>query len=110
MGELNEEKLKQMLDEHAMNIQASINDVYKEIKQIRNTLEKQDRSSSQLWLSAIGVAIIGIGGSMLSSATTTPDKIQDGFVVVAGFILFLIGLSRYNRVSNRKDTHYMDSK
>jgi hypothetical protein len=107
MGELNEEKLKQMLDEYSMNVQASINNVYKEVKQIKDTLERQDRSSSWLWLSAIGIAIMGLGSGMLSFATNTPDKIENGIVVVVGLFIFTVGL--YYRPSKSKDTSNRDS-
>jgi len=113
-----EEKLKHMLDEQAMNIQASINDVSKEVKQIKHEVKQIKHEVKQikhevirswwLWLCGVGIAIIAIGGSMISSATTTPDKIQDGLVLVVGLVLVFAGLKKSQKVqgaSNHEDTN-----
>ena len=106
-----EEKLKHMLDEQAMNIQASINDVSKEVKQIKHEVKQIKHEvirSWWLWLCGVGIAIIAIGGSMISSATTTPDKIQDGLVLVVGLVLVFAGLKKSQKVqgaSNHEDTN-----
>jgi F0F1-type ATP synthase assembly protein I len=101
MGELNEEKLKQMLDEHAMNVQASINDVYKEIKGIKNTLERQEGRSAMLWISAVGIALVGISVGMFSFAHTTSDKAISGGVAVFGVVVCFVGLYLYPKITKR---------
>jgi len=105
MTQISEEKLKEMLDEHSQNLQASISKIDKTVGEIKNRFEQQEKSTWVMWLLSTGVAGFAISFSLLSWGV---DK-QIGELVIAGTvvvmfsaILLLVGVYINNKSSRPK--------
>jgi len=76
MGELNEEKLKQMLEAYSNTIEAKISAATtKAVREIKDKLEEQENSSAiTSWL-GFGVAVFAIGIAVLLYGV---DRVNSG--------------------------------
>jgi hypothetical protein len=105
MGELSEEKLKEMLEEYSQNLQGSINEVHKTVGQIKDRLENEQSYSWIMQLFSFNVAIFAIGLSVLIYGADKGNlrALNAGFgISMLSALLFLVGDIIYIKLTGTK--------
>lgn len=65
MGQLSEEKLKEVLDEHSQNLQASISHLEKMVAEIKTKFQEEQNSTLVMWLFGIAITVFALGMSLV---------------------------------------------
>ena len=106
MGELNEEKLKQILDGCSKTIQDYIDTtVNKAVGEIKGKLEVEQNYSALISLFSFGVAIFAIGIAVLiyGADKGNPTALNTGlFITGLSIIMFIVGSFLNMKPSRRK--------
>ena len=106
MGELNEEKLKQILDGYSKTIQDKIDtSINKAIGEIKGKLEVEQNYSALIFWFSFGLAIFAIGIAVLIYGA---DKGNSGafntglFIIGLSIFMFIVGSFLNRKFSIRK--------